>query len=119
MLARCLRDRPQSRVVARTPARQRDDHPMTWEQFTDVLPILTLVLGFAGSQVLDRRRERHDRDRVVLQRAADVEGEALLELQALLIDLPHEWLDWLNRLVEHEAEFGQGVLDPEVAFEQR
>jgi hypothetical protein len=53
-----------SRSVVTQPAdsRERDDHPMTWEQFTDVLPILTLALGYAGSQFSDRLRERHERD---------------------------------------------------------
>jgi hypothetical protein len=89
---------------------------MTWEQFTDVLPILTLVLGYAGSQFNDRHRERHEREQVILQRAADVEGEALLALQDLLIDLPHLWVEDLNRWHDHERE--RGELDPEDAYEQ-
>jgi hypothetical protein len=89
---------------------------MTWEQFTDVLPILTLVLGYAGSQFNDRHRERHEREQVILQRAADVEGEALLALQDLLIDLPHQWADRLGRW--HDYEMERGGLDPEDAYEQ-
>lgn len=106
-----------SRSVVTQPAdsRERDDHPMTWEQFTDVLPILTLALGYAGSQFSDRLRERHERERIVLQRAADVEGEALLELQDLLIDLPDKWLDHLDRWHRHDAE--QGALDGDEAYE--
>jgi hypothetical protein len=89
---------------------------MTWEQFTDILPILTLVLGYAGSQFGDRLRERHERERIVLQRAADVEGEALLELQDLLIDLPDKWLDNLHRWHRHEME--RGELDPDDAYDE-
>jgi hypothetical protein len=88
---------------------------MTWEH---VLPILTLVLGYAGAQFSDRLRERRERERIIVQRATDVEGEALLELQDLLIALPHEWVEWLNRLSDYEREHGAGNIDPEDAYEQ-
>jgi hypothetical protein len=48
------------------------------------------VAGFVLSQITERRRERHDRDRIVLQRATDVEREALLELQERLPELQVE-----------------------------
>ena len=87
---------------------------MTWEH---VLPILTLVLGYAGSQFSDRLRERHERERIVVQRAADVEGEALIGLQDLLIDLPHEWAAILNRVDEYDREFGRGNINEDLAYE--
>lgn len=34
---------------------------MTWDRFIDVLPIITLVLGYVGSQWESRRREMRDR----------------------------------------------------------
>jgi hypothetical protein len=73
---------------------------MTWEQFTDllaiVLPIVTLILGFAGSRLSDQWREDKDRERIVVQRAADVEGEALLKLQDLFVRMPTKWDDAIN-----------------------
>jgi hypothetical protein len=58
-----------------------------WDQ---LWPALALVAGFVLSQITERRRERHDRDRIVLQRATDVEREALLELQERLPELQVE-----------------------------
>jgi len=88
---------------------------VSWAQFTDVLPLLTLVGGFLASQRIERRRERHDRNRIVLQRATDVEGEALLELQERLPELQVEWVDLLDRWARFVDQGGE--LDPEDAYE--
>lgn len=88
---------------------------MTWDQFTDVLPVATLILGYLGSQYSERRKERHEREQIVLQRAADVGGEALLELQDLIIELPDKWLDHIDRWHQYQVSHG-GEMDPNDAY---
>jgi hypothetical protein len=61
---------------------------MTWEQFTDVLPIITLILGYGGTRLSDRWREGQDRERDVRRRVADREDAALVALQEILPLLP-------------------------------
>jgi hypothetical protein len=80
---------------------------MTWEQFTDVLPILTLILGYGGSRLSDRWREDKDRERIMVQRAAEVDGEALLELQDLFVRMPAKWgeaVDYINAAVRAQID---------------
>jgi hypothetical protein len=43
---------------------------MTWDQFTDVLPIITLILGYGGTRLSDRWRERGNCRRPVGLRGA-------------------------------------------------
>jgi hypothetical protein len=70
-----------------------------WE---GVLPVVTLVLGYFGSLYTERWREERERERAVLNRIADIETEALIELQDLLITLPRLWsdrVDAVNRVI--------------------
>jgi hypothetical protein len=73
---------------------------MTWEQFTDVLPIITLILGYAGTRQSDRWKERKDRERDILRRVEDREDAALVELQDVLPTLPVTEADVVNALNE-------------------
>ena len=72
---------------------------MSWEA---VPPVITLVLGYLGSLYTERWREGRERERAVLNRIADIETEALIELQDLLTTLPQLWSDRvevLNRVI--------------------
>jgi hypothetical protein len=62
---------------------------LTWDRFTDILPVITLVIGYLGALYSERQRARQELQRSILDRVAALEGQTLLELQDLLDQLPH------------------------------
>jgi hypothetical protein len=71
---------------------------MNWAHFKDVLPIITLMLGYFGTLFSQSRFEQRDRKRAIAQRITDLEIESLIELQDILAKLPAEWIAWVKAL---------------------
>ena len=59
---------------------------MTWNQFRDVLPIITLVLGYFGTTLTETRREHRAERQRRIDAASDFQRTTMLELQDALLD---------------------------------
>jgi hypothetical protein len=90
---------------------------MTWERFFDaLLPFIGVIIGVASTRLGDERREKHERERIVVNRAIDIEGEALIELQDRLVELPAVWIEPSWMIYTSNEERGVGGTDPEDAY---
>ena len=90
---------------------------MTWERFFDaLLPFIGVIIGVASTRLGDERREKHERERIVVNRAIDIEGEALIELQDRLVELPAVWIELSWMICTSNEERGVGGTDPEDAY---
>jgi hypothetical protein len=76
---------------------------MTWERFIAllaiILPLITFGLGYFGSLYTEARREKRQREQTILNRIADTERDALLELQRTLPQLVRLW----GRYLAHDG----------------
>jgi hypothetical protein len=91
---------------------------MTWEQFTTllaiILPVVTFGLGYVGSLYTESKRDRRERERVAVARRAEVEQEALLEVQSILLTLPTLYLDMSEKLAGAETVEAWDAAKPDV-----
>ena len=84
--------------------------PMSWDA---LLPIAGVALGYLGSLHTEARRDRRASRQAILARRTEVEQEALLELQDLLLDLPTLYREVVVMYIKVRAEAESGrPLDP-------
>jgi hypothetical protein len=71
---------------------------MRWGQFQDVLPVITLALGYVGTFVTERLRDRNERRRGRTTAIADFERALLLDTQEALYQYVGEMQDFAYAL---------------------
>jgi len=59
---------------------------VTWQQFKDVLPIITLIVGYLGSLYTEHRRDRRADLRERQRRRSEFQRQVILGLQDDLIE---------------------------------
>ena len=58
---------------------------MRWNHFQDILPVLTLAIGYAGTFVTERFRDRNEERRARGSAMQNFERSVLLDTQAALV----------------------------------
>ena len=67
---------------------------MRWNHFQDILPVLTLAIGYAGTFVTERFRDRNEERRARGSAMQNFERSVLLETQAALYQYAGEMQDF-------------------------
>ena len=67
---------------------------MRWNHFQDILPVLTLAIGYAGTFVTERFRDHNEARRARVTAMQDFERGVLLDTQAALYQYAGEMQDF-------------------------